>query len=98
MVKNVVSAVSILVAGLVFTLSIPSLSIAQYVSPDFVDLAKKLKPTVVNIRTAKIIKPKQRMQRPRTQSPFDNFFEDFFGQHDQMPQQRPRREQSLGTG
>ncbi|MBC8017730.1 MAG: DegQ family serine endoprotease [Verrucomicrobia bacterium] len=87
-----------LVAGLVFSLSIPSLSIAQYVSPDFVDLAKKLKPTVVNIRTAKIIKQKQRMQRPRTQSPFDNFFEDFFGQYDQMPQQRPRREQSLGTG
>ena len=33
------------------------------------------------------------------QSPFDNFFEEFFGQfNDQMPQQRQRREQSLGTG
>lgn len=98
MVKKVVSAVRILVAGLVFTLSIPSFSNAQYVSPDFVELAKKLKPTVVNIRTAKVIKPKQRMQRPRMQSPFDNFFDDFFGQLDQAPQQRPRREQSLGTG
>ena len=98
MVKSVVSAVRILVTGLVFTLSIPTLSSAKHVSPDFVDLAKKLTPTVVNIRTAKVIKPKQRMQRPRTQSPFDNFFEDFFGQLDQMPQQRQRREQSLGTG
>src|SRR5512133_1418704 len=98
MVKYVVSAVRFLVAGLVFMLSMPSFSTAQYVSPDFVDLAKKLKPSVVNIRTAKVIKPKQRMQRPHTQSPFDNFFDDFFGQMDQMPQQRPRREQSLGTG
>ncbi len=95
-----ISAVRILVAGLVFTFSIPSFSNAQYVSPDFVDLAKRLTPTVVNIRTAKVIKPKQqqRMQRPRTQSPFDNFFDDFFGQLDQYAQQRPRREQSLGTG
>lgn len=100
MLKKVAEAVRILVAGLVFTLSIPSFSNAQYVSPDFVDLAKRLTPTVVNIRTAKVIKPKQqqRMQRPRTQSPFDNFFDDFFGQLDQLPQQRPRREQSLGTG
>lgn len=98
MVKIVVSAVRIVVTGLVFTLSSPSLSTAKQISPDFVDLAKKLTPTVVNIRTAKAIKPKQRMQRPRMQSPFDNFFEDFFGQLDQMPQQRPRREQSLGTG
>jgi serine protease Do len=98
MVNRIVSAGRILVAGLVFSLSIPSLSHAKSVSPDFVDLAKKLTPTVVNIRTAKVIKPKQRVQRPRTQSPFDNFFDDFFGQMDQLPQQRPRREQSLGTG
>ena len=97
MVK-IVSAVRVLVAGLLFTLSIVSLSHAKQVSPDFVDLAKKLTPTVVNIRTAKVFKPKQRLQRPRTQSPFDNFFEEFFGQQDQMPQQRSRREQSLGTG
>lgn len=98
MVEKIVSAGCILVAGLVFTLSFSTLSTAKSISPDFVDLAKKLKPTVVNIRTAKVIKPKQRIQRPRMQSPFDNFFEDFFGQQDQMPQQRSRREQSLGTG
>jgi len=89
----------LLLVGLMFSFSIPSLSIATSASPDFVELAKKLKPTVVNIRTAKIIKPRSNLQRPRMQSPFDNFFEDFFGQYNgQMPQQRARREQSLGTG
>jgi serine protease Do len=99
MSKNVVSALRLLVVGLIFSLSTPSLSTARTASPDFVELAKKLKPTVVNIRTAKIIKPRSNLQRPRTQSPFDNFFEDFYGQYNgQMPQQRARREQSLGTG
>ena len=99
MSKNVVLAMRLLVAGLIFSLSTPSLSTARTASPDFVDLAKKLKPTVVNIRTAKVIKQRPHQQHPRMQSPFDNFFEDFFGQFNgQMPQQRPRREQSLGTG
>jgi len=100
MSKNAVSAMRLLVVGLIFSFSIPSLSTARSASPDFVELAKKLKPTVVNIRTAKVIKPRSNLQRPRMQqSPFDNFFEDFFGQFNgQMPQQRPRREQSLGTG
>jgi serine protease Do len=97
------SAVRIFVSVLAVSLisaSFPESSMATAVSPDFVELAKKLKPSVVNIRTAKVIKPRQRVQRqPRMQSPFDNFFEDFFGQfNDQMPQQRSRREQSLGTG
>jgi serine protease Do len=99
MSKNVAAVIRLLVIGLIFSLAMPSLSTARTISPDFVELAKKLKPTVVNIRTAKVIKPKQYLQRPRTQSPFDNFFEDFFGQFNgQMPQQRPHREQSLGTG
>ena len=93
----------LLVASIVVAVSsfaVEESASAKVVNPDFVELAKKLKPTVVNIRTAKIIKPKQRIQRsPRMQSPFDNFFQDFFGQYnDQMPQQRSRREQSLGTG
>lgn len=97
--KNVISKKLLLIAGLILSLTAPSLSMAKIVSPDFVELAKKLKPTVVNIRTAKVIKQRPFQQRPRMQSPFDNFFEDFFGQFNgQMPQQRPRREQSLGTG
>lgn len=100
MSSKVVSAMRLLVAGLIFSLSVPALSTARTINPDFVELAKKLMPTVVNIRTAKVIKPRLHQQRPRMQqSPFDNFFEDFFGQFNgQMPQQRQRREQSLGTG
>jgi len=100
MYKNAVSAMRLLVVGLMFSFFIPSLASARTASPDFVELSKKLKPTVVNIRTAKIVKPRPNLQRPRMQqSPFDNFFEEFFGQFNgQMPQQRARREQSLGTG
>ena len=100
MSKKIVSAMRLLVAGLIFSLATPALSSARTTSPDFVELAKRLMPTVVNIRTAKVIKPRSQQQRPRMQqSPFDNFFEDFFGQFNgQMPQQRQRREQSLGTG
>lgn len=99
MSKNVVLAIRLMVVSLIFSLSTPSLSTARTASPSFVELAKKLKPTVVNIRTAKTIKQRSHLQRPRMQSPFDNFFEEFFGQFNgQMPQQRPRREQGLGTG
>ena len=83
--------------GVLCALTIPPASDAKPVSPDFVELSKKLNPTVVNIRTVKNIKPKPRLQRPQ-QLP-NNFFDDFFGRFfDEMPQQRQRREQSLGTG
>lgn len=95
MFTKVTSTARLLVAGIIVTLVVPAMSVAASVGPDFVELAKKLKPTVVNIRTAKNIKPKQRVQRNHPQSPFDDFFGQFF---DQMPQQRPHREQSLGSG
>ena len=99
MFKLKVSSARFLVTLLVSVLVIPGLLYAKPISPDFVELAKKLNPTVVNIRTAKNIKPKQHPQR-RQQNPFgNNFFDDFFNRYfDEMPQQRPRREQSLGTG
>lgn len=77
----------------------PPVATAKSVGPDFVVLAKKLNPTVVNIRTTKNIKPKQR-HRPSQQNPFgNNFLDDFFNRfYDEMPQQRPRQERSLGTG
>lgn len=93
-------AVNILVFWLVIALSSPAVSVAKSFSPDFAALAKKVNPTVVNIRTAKTIKPKQNLRRPQQQNPFgNNFLDDFFNRYfDEMPQQRPRREQSLGTG
>jgi serine protease Do len=93
-------SVHILVMSLAIALSQPAVSTAKAVSPDFAALAKKVNSTVVNIRTAKTIKPKQQIRRPQQQNPFgNNFFDDFFNHYfDEMPQQRPRREQSLGTG
>lgn len=92
--------VQIMVAGLVMTLTQPTICSAKAINPDFVVLAKKLNPTVVNIRTAKNIKPKQRIRRPQQQNQFgNNFLDDFFNRfYDEMPQQRPHREQSLGSG
>ncbi|MDD2364911.1 MAG: Do family serine endopeptidase [Desulfuromonadaceae bacterium] len=93
-------AVNTLILGLIFALLQTAVVDAKPFSPDFVVLAKKLNPTVVNIRTTKNIKPKQRVRRPQQQNPFgDNFFDDFFNRfYDGVPQQRSRREQSLGTG
>ena len=100
MFKSCRVSVRCLVVVLLSVVAQPTLSIAKAISPDFVELAKKLNPTVVNIRTAKNIMPKQRFRRPQQQNPFgNNFLDDFFNRYfDEMPQQRPRREQSLGTG
>jgi len=93
------SRVRLVIAALTLVLAVPALSPAKTVSPDFVELSKKLTPTVVNIRTVKNIKPAQQSRRPQSQNPHDKFFEDFFGRFfDEMPQQRPRRQQGLGTG
>lgn len=99
MFKSKVSLARFLVTVVVSVMAVPGLLYAKPISPDFVELAKKLNPTVVNIRTAKNIKPKQRQQR-RQQNPFgNNLFDDFFNRFfDEMPQQRPHREQNLGTG
>ncbi|BCS52946.1 Do family serine endopeptidase [Geobacter sp. SVR] len=96
-----ITSIARLVAiAVVCTLAVPSFSAATATLPDFVELSKRLKPTVVNIRTVKNIKPKQRTRRsPNTQqSPYDNFFDEFFGQFFDQNQQRPRREQNLGSG
>ncbi len=100
MSTRLISTARLLIAGVILSLAVPALSGAKSVSPDFVELAKRLKPSVVNIRTAKNIKPQQRIQRPQNQprTPFDNFFDEFFGQfNNQVPQQQ-RRAQTLGTG
>ncbi|MBI3015753.1 MAG: DegQ family serine endoprotease [Candidatus Tectomicrobia bacterium] len=69
--------------------------------PSFSELVKKLKPSVVNISTAKLVKGRPRTPRtPRPQdpfgrqNPFHDFFERFFG--DNPP--REFRQRSLGSG
>ena len=75
-------------------------SFAKYAPPDFVELAKRLKPTVVNISTEKKPRQQRRQQlRPFGSSPFGNDpFQDFFDRffEDQLPQ--TQRQKSLGSG
>jgi len=65
--------------------------------PDFVELAKNLKPAVVNISTAKTIQPR-RPKMPVPHGPYEDFFEEFFEKFFQGHPSQPRRERSLGSG
>ena len=71
---------------------------AKPVIPDFVDLAKKLKPSVVNISTAKTVAPQKKFRRQPNpfgqHDPLEDFFERFF---EDMPQ-RSFTQRSLGSG
>jgi serine protease Do len=69
---------------------------AKAITPDFVELTKNLKPSVVNISTAKTVSPQRNTQRPRNpfgQDPFDDFFNRFFD----VPQ-HSFKQRSLGSG
>jgi serine protease Do len=84
-------------AGLLLTSLCPWPVSAKTVAPDFVELAKRLKPMVVNISTTKTITPTRRFQRPPT-SPFgQDYFDDFFNRFFENNQQ-PHTQRSLGTG
>lgn len=87
-----------IVLGVTLLLAAPSGAQAKTVNPDFVELSKRLKPVVVNIRTVKNIKPKA---SGRAVNPFlgNDLFNEFFGPFlgQQVPQQ-PRKQQGMGTG
>ena len=83
------------------TLFLTALSItpaaAKAIGPDFVDLAKQLKPTVVNISAAKHARPLQPQTRRPQMNPFNDQFQEFFDQFfNNQPRQREQR--SLGSG
>lgn len=65
---------------------------------DFVSLAEQLKPSVVNIGTAKTVKPRTPSYRgpshPGGGDPFEEFFERFFREAPQAA----RKQRSLGSG
>ena len=70
---------------------------AKAVGPDFVDLAKKLKPTVVNISAARHARQTHPQTRRPQMNPFNDPFQDFFDQFfNNQPRQREQR--SLGSG
>ncbi len=66
--------------------------------PNFVTLAKQLKPAVVNISTTKNVQPRRPImpgpRNPRQDEFFEDFFEHFFG----GAPRAPRKERSLGSG
>lgn len=65
--------------------------------PDFVELADQLKPAVVNISTAKTVKPRN-PGLPGPRSPGRDMFEEFFERFFQEMPRAPRTQRSLGTG
>ncbi len=90
-------AVSIMLVVSFFCMGALNLE-AKLISPDFVELTKRLNPTVVNIRTVKHIKTRigSRSVNPYMGNDlFGDLFGQFFGQ--QAPQQ-PRKQQGMGTG
>ncbi len=71
---------------------------AKAPAPDFAELAKKDKPTVVNISTAKVIKPRTPTRRPPSNPYGRDHFEDFFERFFENIPQRPYTSRSLGSG
>ncbi len=72
-------------------------AVASAMAPDFVELAKKLKPSVVNISTTKVVGAQQSRRpqaNPYGNDPFNDFFERFF----QDIPQRPHKERGQGSG
>ncbi len=68
----------------------------------FVDIAKRVNPTVVTVFTEKVFKVRTGYGSPFFfQSPFDDFFNEFFGrpyQQRAQPREREYRQQGLGSG
>jgi len=73
----------------------------KMIPEDFSSIAKKVSPSVVNIRAEKSAKVTERLphyfnRNPGLNDPFHDFFEKFFG--DQSPRKKFRRQQSVGSG
>jgi serine protease Do len=66
-------------------------------APDFAALAEQLRPSVVNISTAKTIQPRSPVFRG-PQQPGRDLFEEFFERFFRDMPQSPHKERSLGTG
>lgn len=77
---------------LLFSSVLSGIALAEAVIPDFVRLAKKLKPAVVNVSTSQTITPQK---RPHLQGndPFQEYFDKFFG-----TPQHPFKQRNLGSG
>jgi serine protease Do len=74
--------------------AVPSLAVPV---PDFATLAEQLRPAVVNISTAKTVKPRSPAYHG-PQQPGRDLFEEFFERFFRELPQSSRKERSLGTG
>lgn len=75
----------------------PAAPAALTVPRDFVDLAARLSPLVVNISTTQVIKERPMIPFPEFKGPFDDFFGDDFNKFFKGPRKEFKR-QSLGSG
>jgi serine protease Do len=67
----------------------------------FVELAKSVNPSVVTVFTERVYRVPQDRMFPFFRSPFEDFFEDFFGRRQprqQEPEEREYRRSGLGSG
>jgi len=64
------------------------------ISSTFAEIVGRLEPAVVNISTTQVIERPRRGQNPRSQDPFEDFFDRFFS----FPDRGPEAERSLGSG
>ena len=98
MKKMTVCVITALQCLIWVTFAIPVTAWANGAAPDFVTLSKRLKPTVVNISTAKTVKPRRQFQRPFgtpfSSDPFEDFFDNFLGDK----HSRAYKQRSLGSG
>ncbi len=89
-------------AAVLLTVCIPLLPAvhaeARTAPPDFVELAKNLKPAVVNISTTKVV-GRQQPSRRQQANPFGNdMFEDFFERFFRDAPRRPFKQKGQGSG
>jgi serine protease Do len=88
-----------LLQGVILTVTtLPGTTWAKESAPDFVELAKKLKPSVVNIGTAKTVKPRRQFQRPYGNHFGNDPFQDFFDRYFDDMHPRGYKQRSLGSG
>ncbi len=80
-----------LVVTMLFSTLFSGAALAATITPDFVRLAKRLKPAVVNVSTSHTITPKKRPSMGN--DPFQEYFDRFFGSP-----QHPFKQKNLGSG
>src|SRR3990170_2933952 len=78
---------------------VPPGSVPAMVPNNFVDIAKRLSPTVVNISTTQVMKERPMMPFPEFRGPFEEFFGDDFNKFFNEPRGgKELKRQSLGSG